>query len=107
MLRYRNAPPLAQIAPFEPVVPGGCSPVGTPDVCGYALGCGRFIGIEVKVEGNRTEKERAKMQRGFQADIVQHGAGEIGMEEVGAGEIGVTEIGAGEIEPGQVDADKR
>jgi len=49
------------------------SPVGTPDVCGYALRDGRFIGIEIKVIGNRTAKERAEAQHDFQQDITKHG----------------------------------
>jgi len=49
------------------------SPVGTPDVCGYALRDGRFIGIEIKVPGNRTAKERAEAQREFQRQISTHG----------------------------------
>jgi hypothetical protein len=47
-------------------------PVGTPDVCGYSRD-GRFIGIEIKVAGNKTDPERAEKQRAFQADITRHG----------------------------------
>jgi hypothetical protein len=49
------------------------SPVGTPDICGYALGSGRFIGIEIKVAGNRTDKARAAAQTAFQVHIATHG----------------------------------
>jgi hypothetical protein len=48
-------------------------PVGTPDVIGFALRSGRFVGIEVKVGGNKTDKVRAEKQRAFQADIAAHG----------------------------------
>ncbi|HEY4013762.1 MAG TPA: hypothetical protein VGM06_10510 [Polyangiaceae bacterium] len=43
--------------------PGGyvhMAPAGSPDVVGWTRG--KFLGIEVKVEGNRTSKERAAKQ---------------------------------------------
>jgi hypothetical protein len=49
------------------------SPVGTPDVCGYTFRGGRFVGIEIKVSGNKTQKDRAEAQRSFQEDIAAHG----------------------------------
>lgn len=55
-------------------------PVGTPDVCGYLYRDGRFVGIEIKVEGNRTHKDRAAAQAKFQADIRAHG-GVVGQVE--------------------------
>jgi hypothetical protein len=48
-------------------------PTGTPDVVGYTLRSGRFVGIEIKVSGNRTKKERAEKQHAFQCDIALHG----------------------------------
>jgi hypothetical protein len=49
------------------------SPVGTPDICGYTFRSGRFVGIEIKVAGHRTDKDRAAAQAAFQADIQRHG----------------------------------
>lgn len=48
------------------------SPVGTPDVCGFT-NAGTFIGIEIKVEGNKTRRERAGAQAAFREDIARRG----------------------------------
>ena len=56
-------------------------PVGTPDVVGFALASGRFVGIEIKVEGNSTKKARAgNGSARFQALIDEHGgiSGQVG-----------------------------
>jgi hypothetical protein len=44
-------------------------PPGTPDVLGYTLRSGRFLGLEIKVPGNKTEKARAEKQAAFQTAI--------------------------------------
>jgi hypothetical protein len=48
------------------------APEGSPDVVGWLRG-GRFLGIEVKVEGNRTQKARAERQREWRDRIVASG----------------------------------
>ena len=48
------------------------APKGTPDVTGIARD-GRFIGIEIKKPGARTNKDRAKRQIDFQGHIARLG----------------------------------
>jgi hypothetical protein len=47
-------------------------PEGTPDIIGFTRD-GRFIGIETKVAGNRTGKERLRLQEEWRARIVAAG----------------------------------
>jgi hypothetical protein len=49
------------------------APSGTPDVVGFSLSGGRFVGIEIKVAGNKTAKDRAVAQRSFQQEIATAG----------------------------------
>jgi hypothetical protein len=48
------------------------SPEGTPDVVGFSRS-GIFIGIEIKVAGNKTTKERAAKQAAFREAIARAG----------------------------------
>ncbi len=48
-------------------------PTGTPDVCGYTLRGGRFVGIEIKVPKGKTMKTRAAAQLAAQSHIAAHG----------------------------------
>jgi hypothetical protein len=54
------------------------APVGSPDIVGW-LRDGRFLGLETKVDGNRTEKTRAAAQSQWRERICSAGgvAGEV------------------------------
>ena len=48
------------------------APKGTPDIVGYTRD-GKFVGIEVKVPGNRTDKARAESQLAARVAIIAAG----------------------------------
>jgi hypothetical protein len=54
------------------------APNGSPDRVGFAR-AGLFVGLECKVEGSKTEKERAGLQAEWRARIIAAGgiAGEV------------------------------
>jgi len=49
------------------------APEGCPDVVGFALWDGRFVGLEIKDPKGTTDKARAEKQRKYQQIIAAHG----------------------------------